>query len=61
MDNNKKRPSIAGVQIATSFPGSLFFGKKKDPGNEVVQIDHFTVVAVLPGLWLKARLPVTLF
>ena len=24
-------------------------------------IDHFTVVAVLPGLWLEARLPVTLF
>ena len=24
-------------------------------------IDHFTVVVVLPGLWLEARLPVTLF
>ena len=25
------------------------------------QMDHFTVVAKLPGLWLEARLPVTLF
>ena len=26
-----------------------------------VCMDHFTVVAELPGLWLEARLPVTLF
>ena len=26
-----------------------------------IAMDYFTVVAELPGLWLEARLPVTLF
>ena len=37
---------------------------RKNSNNElhvVMLIDHFTGVAVLPGLWLEARLPVTLF
>ena len=28
---------------------------------EITAIDHFTVVAKLPGLAMEARLPVTLF
>ena len=29
--------------------------------HDCAGIDHFTVVAELPGIWLEARLPVTLF
>ena len=51
------------------FPDvSFFFAARaeSDVAFHVVQkfrclIDHFTVVAELPGLWLEARLPVTLF
>ena len=36
---------------------------QRELGLQVIHqsMDHFTVVAELPGLWLEARLPVTLF
>ena len=41
-----------------------FEGEAKDSEHQQVHIgaiDHFTVVAKLPGLRMEARLPVTLF
>ena len=38
--------------------GSFILKEKSLPR---VRIDHFTVVAKLPGLTMEARLPVTLF
>ena len=62
MKNKLPRSGNRATAITKSI--GLFISKDMRPYSvlyHVVRIDHFTVVAKLPGLRMEARLPVTLF
>ena len=58
------RVHVVGIYCSDKSSRVNFMGHvagTKSPPNWCCTIDHFTVVAKLPGIRMEARLPVTLF